>query len=274
MQTITQTQINAYEHCRRFFYLKYVGKLAWPVEIPSRPETRRGSEFHLLVRQLLLGIQREILPADPEDQVMMQWLDRFCKAQPLKDYDQVFAEKEVSALYEQVLWLGKFDALGIREDRLTIFDWKTGTRPPEKQVYLKTPQTRLYRFLAKMCAPRLIGSGLHGLPAENIEMVYWFPEYPGQEIRLPYSEQAFQEDLTWLKTKAREMGSADENAYPQTALSKSCTFCEYHAFCFPETADHPEPEIPEPAEPSDDLFQPMLDFMETDSDTDREAVSY
>ena len=280
MQIITQTQINAYEHCPRFYYLKYVRKLDWPVEIPSRDSIRRGSDFHLYIRQLLTGFRRDMLPVPDDDERMSTWLEHFCQARPLKDYVQVFAEKEVSALYTDVLWLGKFDALGIKGDRLTIFDWKTGEKKPEPSLYRQTPQTRLYRFLAKVCAPRLLGTGLHGLPAENIEMVYWFPEYPDQAIALRYSETEFAEDRTWLKLKSREMGSADESVYPRTEKSRNCIHCEYNTWCHSGSdADWgEEPEFPENDPAGDltdeDIYQEGFFFPDISEDTDREEKSF
>ena len=65
MRTITQTQISAYERCRRSYYLKYIRELAWPVEKSSGQEMRRGADFHLLIRQLIMGLPEDslILPS-------------------------------------------------------------------------------------------------------------------------------------------------------------------------------------------------------------------
>ena len=270
---ITQTQISAFERCRRFYYLKNISKLVWPVEIPENQSVRHGEFFHLLVRQLILGFPLEtlIIPGDDED--VKRWLDVYLTHQPLGKPQQVFAEKEVSAVFADVLWTGKFDALTINDDQLTIYDWKTGSAKPDSVHYSTAPQTRLYRFLAKMCAPRLLGSGLHGLPAENIEMIYRFPDHPEAEIRLPYSESAFREDLTWLQYKAAEMSSADREDYPRTEKQKICRYCRYETYCFPREELFPEElRVPEPAE-SDDVFQPAL-YFEDLPEEEPEAASF
>ncbi len=273
MRTITQTQISAYERCRRSYYLKYIRELAWPVEKSSGQEMRRGADFHLLIRQLIMGLPEDSLILPSDDEKIRAWLGSFCREKPLDGFGSVFAEKEVTALYSDVLWLGKFDALAIRDDRLTVFDWKTTEHRGDPSLYLASPQTRLYRFLAMTCAPRLLGGGMHGIPAENIEMIYWFPEHPDQAVRLPYSEEAYRQDMTWLRLKSREMSSEEEADYPCTENTRHCRFCSYEAYCFPEKtlpADDVPPEEPE----SEDIFQTDLFSWEPPSEPGQDETSF
>ena len=277
MNILTQTQINAFERCRRLYYLKYISRLVWPVETSAPGNVREGDDFHLLARQLILGFPREslILPADEPE--LVTWVETFCRKQPIGKPQQLFAEKEVSLSFADVLWLGKFDALAVTDDRLTIFDWKTGSLPPDRTHYARSPQTRLYRFLACSCAPRLLGAGMHGVPAENIEMVYWFPQYPEGTLRLPYSEEEYGQDMTWLRTLAREMLKTEEADYPRTEKLRRCEHCGYRSYCFPETALNPiDPDLPDPAEPEppDDLWQEELYFPDIPTDSDREETMF
>ena len=274
MEMITQTQISAYERCKRFYFLKYVRRLVWPVELSDRQQVRQGEAFHLLIRQLLMGFSREslLVPADSEN--LSRWLEVFLSNKPLGKPDMIFPEREVTMNFADVLWLGKFDALAVYDEQIRIFDWKTSGRKPEEAHYLSAPQTRLYRFLAKTCAPRLLGASHHGIPAENIEMVYWFPEYPENTISLAYSEEQYERDMTWLRTRAREMSSQNEADYPQTEKIRVCSSCSYRTHCFPLIL--PEDETPAfPAiEEDDDLpeeyFQPDL----FPPDTDREQTDF
>ena len=277
MKILTQTQISAYERCRYFYYLRNVRKLVWPIEAGESKNVRQGDDFHLLVRQLILGFPAESLIVPEKDENVRRWLDVYCSVQPLGSPEQVFAEKEVSLLFADVLWLGKFDALTVNDDRLTIYDWKTGSARPEQEKYQKAPQTRLYRFLARSCASRLIGAGLHAVPAENIEMVYWFPEYPDREVRLPYSEEEYQLDMTWIKTRAREMSSVEESDYPRTQNTRHCRFCAYRTFCFTASVvSFREEEIlqEEPPELSGDIWQAGLFSPESFSEDEPEAVNF
>lgn len=277
MNLLTQTQINAFEHCRRLYYLKYVSRLVWPVEAASPGSVREGDDFHLLARQLILGFPREslILPADEPE--LEAWLDTFIREQPMGKPDRLFAEKEVSLTYADVLWLGKFDALAITGDRLTIFDWKTGSLPPDRLHYARSPQTRLYRFLARSCAPRLLGAGLHAVPAEAIEMIYWFPQFPEGTLRLPYSEEEYGQDMTWLRTLALEMLKTEETDYPRTEKQRRCERCGYRSYCFPETVQTPDvscqPGYGEPDLP-DELWQDELFFPDLPTDSDREETTF
>lgn len=277
MNTLTQTQINAFERCRRLYYLKYVSRLVWPVEAAAPGNIREGDDFHLLARQLILGFPRESLIPPADEPELEGWLDVFCREQPMGKPDRLYAEKEVSLSYADVLWLGKFDALAIADDRLTIFDWKTGSLPPDRAHYIRTPQTRLYRFLARSCAPRLLGAGLHAVPAENIEMVYWFPQFPDRTLRMPYSEEEYGQDMTWLRTLAREMLKTEEADFPRTEKPHRCERCGYRSYCFPETALDPgELDLPGPAEPAlpEELWQDELFFPNLSTDSDREETNF
>lgn len=274
---ITQTQISAYERCKRFYYLKYVSRLVWPVEVTDRRQIRQGEDFHLLIRQLLMGFPRSslLVPADSEN--LSGWLDVFQREDPIGKPDMIFPEREVTVNYADVLWLGKFDALAVYDGEIRIFDWKTSGRKPDAAHYLSSPQTRLYRFLAKTCAARLLGASQHGIPAENIEMVYWFPEYPEETIRLPYSEDEYARDMTWLRTLAREMCAVNEADFPRTEKTRRCEFCDYRTYCFPTAALLPvEDEIQRSDEEliPDDVFQAEFFLPDLPSDSDREETNF
>lgn len=274
MKVITQTQISQYEVCKYSYYLRYVKNLVWPIEPSVSQNIRKGDDFHLLVRQLILGFPPDslIIPGKKAD--LWRWLEVYCARKPLGKPDMVFAEKEVSVLYADVLWLGKFDALTVNDDQLIIYDWKTGSAIPDQKKYRESPQTKLYRFLARTCASRLIGAGMHAIPAENIEMVYWFPEYPDKTVHLPYSEEEYQQDMTWSKTRAREMTSEAESDYPRTANTHHCRYCDYRTFCFTSSApvfmDEDIPETPEP----DDICQEGLFSPEFFADNEQEVVNF
>ena len=247
-QTITQTQISTFERCKRCFYLRYLQKFAWPGKRRKTRDARRGEDFHLIIRQLILGIPEDQLIIPEEDEKLKQWTAAWCREKPLQGFQTVYAEKEVTALFADILWLGKFDALAINDDRITIFDWKTTPSMKGASFYINTPQTRLYRFLAKTCGSRLLGGGMHGIPAENIEMIYWFPEHPKSPIRLRYTEEAWQDDLSRLRLSAREMSFPDEAHYPKTDKERECQYCDYRKLCFPGQS------FPEPDETEEDPF--------------------
>lgn len=271
MNILTQTQISAFERCRRLYYLKYIRKLVWPVEAANRRKIRAGDAFHLLVRQLILGLPRESLIIPPDDKDLKRWIGVFCQENPLGEPEWAAAEKEVSLLFAGVLWLGKFDALTLNGDRMTIFDWKTGSVPPDRMRYLRSPQTRLYRFLAASCASRLLGISLHAFPAENIEMVYWFPQYPDLAVRLPYSDQEYREDMTRFTMLSQEMMKGTEENYPRTEKPQQCVFCEYRTRCFPETAPRFAAEgIPEEEQFPEEIWQGEL----FPADNDREETTF
>ncbi len=278
MKMITQTMIGAYERCRRFYYLKYVRELDWPAKIRDRESLRHGADFHLLVRQLIMGLPQDALVYPADDPSAESRVGAWLRSAPLSGFEQVWAEREVTALFEDTLLLGKFDALAVSGNRLTVFDWKTSEQRPETAVYAASPQTRLYRWLLKTAAPRLLGKQDEAIPADHIEMVYWFPAYPDQPVRLPYSEQAYEEDQTWLKMVIRELSPLKEEEYPKTDKKRRCGNCGYNAYCHPEEialqrqaeAFSPKPEEPLSAE---DL-QTEFEFPDFPPPEESDAVSY
>ena len=274
MKTITQTQISAFESCRFFYYLKYVRQLVWPVSVPAQQNLQEGNNFHLLVRQLILGFPPETLLFPTADEKLRRWISIWQREKPLGPYQKIMAEKEASANYADVLWLGKFDALTVNGDRLTVFDWKTGSAVPDAAKYRTAPQTRLYCFLARSCAPRLLGSGIGDFPAENIEMVYWFPEHPDHTLRFSYSDEDAQRDLTYLRTRAREMSADDASGFPRTSNLRRCGSCEYRSYCFPVQSFPVDGEDLIPPDPEDEVYQDSLFPPDPFAESDQEAVSF
>ena len=109
------------------------------------------------------------------------------------------------------------------------------------------------------------------LPAENIEMIYWFPEFPDRQIRLPYSESAYRDDMEYLKLRAREMTLPAETDYPGTDKVRLCRYCEYYAYCFPGNM----PFVPEAGdELPEDIFQAEFFFPDITDDDDHEEKSF
>ena len=278
MRMITQTMIGAYERCRRFYYLKYLRELPWPAKTRDRQSMTEGADFHLLVRQLIMGLPEDSLVSSSEDPALMNWIKAWIRSAPLAGCEQVWAEKEVTAIFEDTLLMGKYDALVLTGDRLTIFDWKTTEHKPEFAVYASSPQTRLYRWLAKTAAPRLLGISDQVFPADRIEMVYWFPSFSDQPIRLPYSEQLWEEDETWLKMIIRELSLPNETDYPKTEKTRRCAYCGYFAYCHPDmAAGLRESGAEDPfgdAFPLEDMMPEEFALPDFSGSGDSEAVSF
>jgi hypothetical protein len=88
-------------------------------------------------------------------------------------------------------------------------------------------QTRVYRAL-------LVHAGAHlnnGLPfaPEQIEMVYWFSEFPNETARFPYTSAQYKRDWDLLAKLADEIQTA--SVYPLTDDRTKCLYCTYRSYC-------------------------------------------
>jgi hypothetical protein len=88
-------------------------------------------------------------------------------------------------------------------------------------------QTRVYRAL-------LVQAGAHlnnGKPfePEQIEMVYWFADFPEEPACFAYTTAQFKRDWDALLRLADEVASA--SSYPLTEDRQKCLFCTYRSYC-------------------------------------------
>ncbi|MBQ6520251.1 MAG: PD-(D/E)XK nuclease family protein [Anaerolineaceae bacterium] len=223
MLKISQSQITEYERCQRLYYLKHIRKLAWPYIAKTSDVTDKGSKFHKLVNDLYMGIPADMLCRSIDDAVVSDWFYAFCKNNPLQGYKNIATETERSFVSFGIIWFGKFDAAAEKNGKLEIFDWKTSKKKRSAAEYLSSPQTRLYRLIAKESSKKLL--------PEDISMTYWFPQYPEEPIRLSYSTEAYESDLKWLKEKSAGMTAEEEYCYSKQENAKICSSCAYSTYC-------------------------------------------
>ncbi len=270
MLTITQSRIRLYQACPRAYYLKYVRKLVWPSTNGRNQRMDTGSHFHTMVKQLLLGFPESRVRAACVDDKERELLDSFLRSNPLENCAPIYTEKKLTVLHAGVLWEGIFDILAFRGDKLLIFDWKTSARLIHRAVCLDSPQTHLYRFIAKRCGGRLLGRR-EEIPASDIVMIYWFPAHPDTPVELPYSEKAYLQEITYLNDIARRMSAEEASAYSMTDDAEQCAECPYRTYCGRELPQKPaEPEI----DPFEDAFQGAFDFPDLPQPDDSQEVIF
>jgi hypothetical protein len=88
-------------------------------------------------------------------------------------------------------------------------------------------QTRVYRAL-------LVQAGAHlnnGKPfePEQIEMIYWFPDFSEDPACFPYTSVQFKRDWDTLLKLSEEIASA--SSYPLTEDRQKCLYCTYRSYC-------------------------------------------
>lgn len=234
----TQSNLQDYIDCPYRFYLRYIRHAKWPalvvddaLEFEQRGQA--GGRFHRLIQQYLLGIPEESLTdqaaADPDSDIMVWWEDFLQTVPPLLEGSR-FVETTLSSGLAGHRLVAKFDlVLDQPSGKLVIFDWKTGRRLPKVEWLRERIQTRLYRFL-------LVRSGgiLSGQPEtspENIEMNYWFASHPEVPISLPYTNEQYEQDLTFFTGLVQEIVDLPEGGFSRTGDLSKCRYCVYRSHC-------------------------------------------
>jgi hypothetical protein len=237
----SQGSLQAYGDCPRLFQLRYIERLAWPApEVEPALENERymqlGSDFHRLVQQFLLGIPTERLAnIAGQDERLAHWWQNFQDDGPnLSDYTH-YNEVALSGVIGEQRIVAKYDLLAVERTgdrglgRVIIYDWKTSRKLPKREWQEQKLQTRVYPFLLVKAGAQL-NSGLPIAP-EQIEMVYWFSNFPTAPMKFKYDQEKFAADEAFISGLVAEIGAQTEGKAPKTDIEKRCKFCVYRSLC-------------------------------------------
>lgn len=234
----SQGSLQDYVDCYRRFQLKYLLRLSWPT-IESEPvlESERlmllGTRFHHLVHQHLLGVPVEQLAIYIQDEDLDRWWENYLLAQNPSGEQEVkaqFPEMSLSAAVGGFRLVAKYDLIVTgASGRLVVVDWKTSRKRARRQWLLERLQTRVYPYLLVLAGTQFLpGSAIH---PEQVEMVYWFTEYPDQSERIPYSQNHFERDRTYLEGLIADIQHRGEDEFSLTTDEKRCVYCSYRSLC-------------------------------------------
>jgi hypothetical protein len=233
--------------CRRRFQLRYLLELAWPAPVAEPADEheahiRSGEAFHRLIHQHQMGLPAERLTAQAEGEAEVEgtgnlaawwrnYLDRPPENLPAVRYPEV----TLSAPVGSHRLLAKYDLVAIEPGRrAVIVDWKTSARRPTGAWLAERLQTRVYRYVLVRAGSQLN----HGaaLQPEQIEMIYWFANFPDQPERLPYNRTQHEADGRYLASLIADLARAGDGAnpgddFPLTDDATRCRFCPYRSLC-------------------------------------------
>ncbi|MBN2557043.1 MAG: PD-(D/E)XK nuclease family protein [Anaerolineales bacterium] len=231
----SQASLQDYVDCPRRFYLRYRLRLPWPA-IETAPfllqeeHARQGRVLHRMIQQHLLGVPVEKLTIQPETPDLERWWDHYCSF-PLPDLpSDRRPEFQLSAPLGNSRLLAKYDLLAIEPGaRYVIVDWKTSLRRPLRDALIDRLQTRVYRFLL-VHAGKPINSGVPIYP-EEVQMRYWFAEFPEDTIVIDYTEEQYRIDGDYLLDLVEEIGRRADDEFHKTEQEKRCIYCRYRSLC-------------------------------------------
>jgi len=235
LTTLSQSSLQDYIDCARRFQLRYIDRLSYPA-IESEPalenekHQQEGEYFHRLVQQYLIGIPAEQISKLANTANLQRWWENFL-AQPnfrnIREFGSLYPEASLSAPLGNFRLLAKYDLISIAENKATIYDWKTYRKRPRNEWLTARMQTRVYRAL-------LVHAGAHlnngnSFEPEQIEMVYWFSDFPTEPARFVYTSAQYKRDWDLLLKLADEIKSA--SSYLLTDDRTKCLYCPYRSYC-------------------------------------------
>jgi len=233
LHTLSQSSLQDYADCPRRFQLRHLERLQYPA-VESEPalenekHQQEGEYFHRLVQQHLTGIPAEQVGKLANTENLSRWWEHYIHANLPFDGYAKYAELTLSAPLDPFRLVAKYDLIAIKPGgKAIIYDWKTYRKRPRNEWLAPRWQTRVYRALLAQAGAHLNG-GAPPAP-EQIEMTYWFADFPAEPGTFPYNAAQFKRDWDALKKIAREIESA--SIYPQTDDRQKCSYCPYRGYC-------------------------------------------
>ena len=236
----SQGSLQDFVECRRRFQLRYLERLAWPaVAVEPALENERhlqdGARFHRMVQQHVAGVPAERLSGMDLGENLDRWWQNYLRYAPADLPGQRQAEVTLSAPLEgpgDWRLVAKLDLVVITpEGRAVILDWKTSRRRSTRAWLAQRLQTRVYPYLLVQAGADLNGG--QALAPEQMEMAYWFADYPQDPERFAYDAQQFAEDGAYIRELVRRVQQLDEagGIFPLTPYTERCQFCVYRSLC-------------------------------------------
>ena len=229
----SQSSLQDYADCPRRFQLRYIEQLAWPaVETEPILENERrqqeGNLFHRMVQQHLIGLPAGKLTRLANTPDLSRWWENYLGYKfDITGYAQ-YTELVLAAPVGTYRLLAKYDLVAIKPgDKAILFDWKTSRKRPKDEWMAARLQTRVYRALLVQ-AGAYLNDGLP-LQPEQIEMIYWYADYPSEPAHFPYNTAQYKRDWEALTGLIHEIEHHEH--FPLTEDEKKCAYCPYRSYC-------------------------------------------
>lgn len=232
---LSQSSLQDYADCARRFQLRYLERLSYPA-VESEPalenekHQREGELFHRLVQQHLIGVPAGQVGRLANSDNLNRWWLNFQTTVDLSahgDLTGLYPEATLSAPVGTFRLVAKYDLIAVRDGRAVIYDWKTYRKRPRDEWLAARMQTRVYRSLLVHAGSHLNGG--RAFEPEQIEMIYWFAEFPRDPARFTYTASQYQRDRDLIQKLADEIPSI--STYPLTNDRTRCLFCPYRSYC-------------------------------------------
>jgi hypothetical protein len=231
--TFSQSSLQDYTDCPRRFQLRYLEQLQWPaVETAPVLENERrqieGQLFHRMAQQSLIGLPAEKLASLASTENLGRWWDNFIAHGPMLYGYTLFPELTLSSPIENHRIIAKYDLVAVKPGaHALIFDWKTYHKRPKDRWMAHRLQTKVYPALL-IRAGKHLNDGMSFQP-EQIEMVYWYADFPDESARFKSNASQYSSDWNGLEQLVKEI--VTKQSFPLTEDEKKCGFCVFRSYC-------------------------------------------
>jgi hypothetical protein len=124
----------------------------------------------------------------------------------------------------------RYDLLALEPGtRAVIIDWKTSQKRPRRDWLGKRLQTLIYPYLLVEAGAQL-NEGQAFAPGQ-VELVYWFANYPLQVERFSYGAAQHSQTGRTLATAIAEIDALDRAEWSLTSDLRKCRYCPYRTLC-------------------------------------------
>lgn len=228
--TFSQASLQDYIDCPRRFKLRYIDKVYWPA-VESAPLLERerrqieGQIFHRMIQQYSIGLPEEKITLLASTSNLQRWWGNFLSHGPRLTGGLKFAELALASRLGKHRIIAKYDLVVVKPDStVTIYDWKTYHKRPQRVWMADRYQTKVYPSLLHRSKGGFSNPGI-----TTIEMIYWYAEFPDRsEI---FSIQETQASQTWGALEQLVDEIYARQSYPMTENEKLCSFCVYRSLC-------------------------------------------
>ncbi len=236
---LSQGSLQDFVDCHRRFQLRYILNVTWPaVEAEPALDHERhmlqGEAFHRLAHQHALGLPVARLSRmvdDAADPDLSRWWRNYLDHPPADLPPRRYPEATLAASVGGHRLIAKYDLIAVEPGaRAVIVDWKTAQKRTSRKTLLSRLQTTVYRYVLVQAGAHLNGG--HAIRPEQVEMLYWFADFPHDPERLAYSAKLFDADAAYLESLVADIKSREGDAdFPLTEDERRCWFCQYRSLC-------------------------------------------
>ena len=180
-----------------------------------------------MAQQSLIGLPADKLARMATSPELNRWWDNFLERGPVLDGFKLYPELTLSAPVGPHRLTAKYDLVAVSAEKALIFDWKTYRKRPKDEWMAAKLQTKVYRALLVVAGAHLNG-GAAFVP-EQIEMTYWYADFPGDPAKFPYDAKQHKRDWARLLKLVGEINA--KQSFPLTDDEKKCAYCPYRSYC-------------------------------------------